>query len=127
MYCECTGKLKRFGSDTSADQEVESAPAADSVLADTPVDLEIASGSGLGLVRISEASLNTEINPPPYESIVLAVDSLPSYYDALAMSSPIGHMPVLLPAPSANGVVPRQLPPGPVSTNHNTSEPFPVT
>ena len=120
-----TGKLKRVDNDTSTDQEVESALAAHNVRADidtstdqevespgnvradTPFDLEIASGSGLGLVRISEASLYTEETPPPYESIVLAVDSLPSYYDALAMLSPIGHMSVLLSAPAVNGVVPR--------------------
>ena len=73
-----TGKLKRVDNDTSTDQEVESALAAhnvqadidtstdqevespDNVRADTPSDLEIASGSGLGLVRISEASLYKE-------------------------------------------------------------------
>ena len=110
--------IVRTDNDTSADQEVESALAADIVradndkpadqevesaeivLADTPSDLEIASGSRLGLVRISEASPYTEETPPPYESIVLPVDSLPSYYDALAMSSPNCQMPVPLPAPT---------------------------
>ena len=117
------GKLKRVDNDTSTDQEVE---LPDSVQADTPSDLKIASGSVLGLVRISEAPLYTKKNPPPYESIVLAVDSLPSYYDALAMSPPIGHMSVLLSAPSANGVVPRQFPMVPISTNHTTSGPVPT-
>ena len=55
--------------DTSTDQEVESP---DNVRVDTPSDLEIASGSGLGLVRISEGSLYTEETPTPYESTVLA-------------------------------------------------------
>ena len=144
MCCMFTGKLKLVDNDTSTDQEVESALAADNVRADidtstdqevespdnvranTPSDLGIACGSGLGLVRISEVSPYTEETPPPYESIVLAVDSLPSNYDALAMSSPIGHMSVLLPAPSANGVVPRQFPMVPISTNHTTSGPVPT-
>ena len=136
-----TGKLKQVNNETSTDQEVESALAAhnvradidtstdqevespDNVQADTPSDLEIASGSGLGLVRISEASLYTEENPTQYESIVLAVDS---FYDALAMSSPNCQMPVPLTTPSVNGVVPRQFSSGPISTNHTTSGPVPT-
>ena len=123
LCCMFKSKLKRVDNDTTTDQEVDSP---DNFRADTPSDLEIASGSGLVLVRISEASLYTEETPPPYESIVLAVDSLPSYYDALAMSSPNCQMPVLLPAPSVNGVVPRQLPSGPIRTNHTTSRPVPT-
>ena len=139
-----TGKLKQVDNETSTDQEVESALAAhnvradidtstdqevespDNVQADTPSYLEIASGSGLGLVRISEASLYTEETPTQYESIVLAVDYLPSFYDAFAMSSPNCQMPVPLPTPSVNGVVPRQLSSGPISTNHTTSGPVPT-
>ena len=139
-----TGKLKRVDDDTSTDQEVESAQAAhnvradidtstdqevespDNVRVDTHSDLEIASGIGFELLRISHASLFTEETPPPYESTVLAVDSLPYYYDALAMSSPNCQMPVPLPAPSVNGVVPRQLSSGPISTNHTTSGPVPT-
>ncbi|KAI0216024.1 hypothetical protein LSAT2_031912 [Lamellibrachia satsuma] len=123
LYCTFKSKLKRVDNDTSTDQEVESP---NNVRVDTPSDLEIASGSGLGLVRISEASLYTEETPPPYESTVLAEDSLPSYYDALAMSSPNCQMPALLPAPSVNGVVPRQLSSGPISTNDTTSGPVPT-
>ena len=112
-----TGKLNRVDNDTS-EEEVESS---DNVRVDTPSNLDVTLGSGLGLVRISEVSPYTEETPPPYESIVLAVDSLPSYHDALAMSSLIGPMPVPLPSPFVNGAVPRQLTSGPISTNHTTS------
>ena len=96
------------------------------VRVDTPSNLDVAPGSRLGLVRISEASSYTEETPPPYESIVLAVDSLQSYYGDLAMSSLIGPMPVPLPSSFVNGVVPRQLTSGPISTNHTTSGPIPT-
>ncbi|KAI0216027.1 hypothetical protein LSAT2_031915 [Lamellibrachia satsuma] len=117
LYCYHKGKLKPIPSDTPSDQEVESP---DDLEVESPVDLEI------GPTQISEASSHSEDIPPPYESIVLAVDSLPSYYDALAMPSPNGSMPVPLPAPSVNGVVPRQLPSGPISTNLTTSGPVPT-
>ena len=117
-----TGKLNRVDNDTSADQEVESP---DNVQVDTPSNLDVANGSLLGLVGISEASPSEE-TPPPYESIVLPVDSLQSYYDALAMSYPIGPISVLLPAPFVNCVVPRQLSSGPISTNHTTAGPVPT-
>ena len=118
-----TGKLNRVDNDTSADEEVESS---DNVRVDTPSNLDVAPGSRLGLVRISEASSYTEVTPPPYESIVLAVDSLQSYYVDLAMSSLIGPMPVPLLSSFVNGVVPRQLTSGPISTNHTTSGPIPT-
>ena len=114
------GKLNRVDNDTSADEEVESS---DNVRVDTPSSLDVAPGSRLGFDRISEASPYTEETPPPYENIVLAVDSLQSCYDDLAMSSLIGPMPVPLPSPFVNGVVPRQLTSGPISTNHTTSGP----
>ena len=117
LYCYQKGKLKPVPSNTPADQEVESP---DDLEVESPVDLEIRP------TQISEALSHSEDIPPPYESIVLAVDSLPSYYDAVAMPSRNGPMPVLLPAPSVNGVVPRQLSSGPISTNHNISGPVPT-
>ena len=72
VYCMFTGKLNRVDNDTSADEEVESS---DNVRVETPSNLDVAPGSRLGLVRISEASPYTKETPPPYESIVLPVDS----------------------------------------------------
>ena len=107
LYCYQKGKLKPVPSDTPADQEVESP---DDLEVESPVDLEI------GPTQISKALSHSEDIPPPNESIILAVDSLPSYYDALAMPYRNGPMPVLLPAPSVNGFVPRQLSSGPISS-----------